>query len=86
MIYVISSTAVVMNKVNVSNSISTADAALITIHNSQVDEISSSSFSHIQYYVFMFMSSSVKSFNNNVLNGINKGIYFKQNSSAAISN
>ena len=86
MIYVISSTSVAINNLNISNSISTSASSLITIHNSEIDEISDSYFSQNQYYTFAFMNSNMTVFKNNTLNGINKGIYFKENSNATISN
>ena len=86
MIYVISSTSVAINSLNVSNSISTSALSLITIHNSEIDEISDSYFSQNQYYTFVFMHSNMTVFKNNTLNGISKGIYFKENSNAIISN
>ena len=86
MIYVISSTSVAINNLNISNSISTSASSLITIHNSEIDEISDSYFSQNQYYTFVFMNSNMTVFKNNTLNGINKGIYFKENSNATISN
>ena len=86
MIYIISSTSVVINNLNISNSISTSASSLITIHNSEIDEISDSYFSQNQYYTFVFMNSNMTVFKNNTLNGINKGIYFKENSNATISN
>ena len=86
MIYVISSTSVAINSLNVSNSISTSAHSLITIHKSEIDEISDSYFNHNQYYTFEFINSNLTVFKNNTLNGINKGIYFKENSNATISN
>ena len=64
MIYVISSTSVAINSLNVSNSISTSAPSLITIHKSEIDEISDSYFSHNQYYTFEFINSNLTVFKN----------------------
>lgn len=81
-----SSTAIVLKHMNVSQSISTVMPALITFSTSVVDEISNSTFTEIQYYVIEFIKSQVTKFDSNSLNGINKGLYFLDNSNGTISN
>ena len=71
---------------NVTQSISTTMPALITFSTSVVDEISSSTFTEIQYYVIEFIKSQIIKFEGNSLNGINKGLYFTDNSNGTILN
>ena len=81
-----SSTGVVLKNMNVTQSISTTMPALITFSTSVVDEISSSTFTEIQYYVIEFIKSQIIKFEGNSLNGINKGLYFTDNSNGTILN
>ena len=81
-----SSTLITIKNLNITYSKSTVYPALITFEDSSANEISNSSFTNIQYYIFEFIRSQVSSFQNNILNGINKGMHFIENSNATISN
>ena len=82
----ISSTGIVLKNVNISESISTNMTAFITFISCVIDEISNSNFTEIQYYVIEFIQSNLTKFQNNYMNGINKGLYFLDGSNGMILN
>ena len=81
-----SSTGIIIKSFNASTSTTTNMPALITFTSTIIDEISNSNFTEIQYYVIEFIQSNLTKFNNNYLNGINKGLYFLSNSNGVITN
>ena len=81
-----SSTAIVIKNFNASVSISIDMPAFITFANTVIKEISNSNFTEIQYYVIEFVQSNLTKFNNNYLNGINKGLHFLSGSNGVIAN